>query len=112
MLSDKLLPDEPLDREALSSWDDELLPPPGPRNEETDDEEGVASSVAGGDVEWIPLKIAYDDEDGSGLVALLLLLVLNNGVLSFRIGLGRLGYCGDGSSNSVCCLDGDFLSLQ
>lgn len=111
MLNDRLLPEEPLVREDLSSWEDELLPP-GPRNEEADDEEGVARSVAGGEVEWIPLKVAYDDDDGSGLVALLLLLVLNSGVLSFRIGLGRLGYCGDGSINSVCCLDGDFLSLQ
>lgn len=75
--------------------------------------EEAASSVAGGDVDWMPLSVAYDDEDGSGLVPLLLLLVLNRGVLSFSMGLGRLGYCGGGSiSSDVCCREGDFLSLQ
>lgn len=93
MVSDKLFPEITLLEDDLSSWEAELLPPV-PRNEEAEDEEGVASSVAGGEVEWIPLKVPYDDDDGSGLVALLLLLVLNSGVLSFRIGLGRLGYCG------------------
>lgn len=93
MVSDKLLTEIPLLEDDLSSWEVELQPP-DPRNEETDDDDCVASSVAGGEVEWIPLKVAYDDDDGSGLVALLLLLVLNSGVLSFRIGLGRLGYCG------------------
>lgn len=78
--------------------------------DETDDEEeaDAASSVAGGDVDWIPLRVAY----GNGLVPLLLLLVLNRGVLSFRMGLGRLGYCGGGSISNVCCREGDFLSLQ
>lgn len=79
-----------------------------------DEEEDAASSVAGGDVDWMPLSVAYDDdEDGSGLVPLLLLLVLNKGVLSFSMGLGRLGYCGGGSiSSDVGCREGDFLSLQ
>lgn len=72
--------------------------------------------MAGGDVDWMPLRVAYDDVDedeGNGLAPLLLLLlVLNRGVLSFSMGLGRLGYCGGGSISIVCCRDGDFLSLQ
>lgn len=38
--------------------------------------------------------------------------VLNSGVLSLSIGLGRFGYCGGGSISSDDCLEGDFLSLQ
>lgn len=72
--------------------------------------------MAGGEVDWMPLRVAYDDvdeDDGNGLAPLLLLLlVLNNGVLSFSMGLGRLGYCGGGSISNVCCREGDFLSLQ
>lgn len=72
--------------------------------------------MAGGDVDWMPLRVAYDDVDedeGNGLAPLLLLLlVLNRGVLSFSMGLGRLGYCGGGSISNVCCRDGDFLNLQ
>lgn len=72
--------------------------------------------MAGGEVDWMPLRVAYDDVDedeGNGLAPLLLLLlVLNNGVLSFSMGLGRLGYCGGGSISNVCCREGDFLSLQ
>lgn len=72
--------------------------------------------MAGGEVDWMPLRVAYDEvdeDDGNGLAPLLLLLlVLNNGVLSFSMGLGRLGYCGGGSISNVCCREGDFLSLQ
>lgn len=91
----------------MSRWELELL-----MKEEVDDDDGVARSVAGGEVECRPLRLAYAEEEGSGLVALLLLLVLNSGVLSLRMGLGRLGYCGGGSINNVCCRDGDFLNLQ
>lgn len=76
-----------------------------------EDDADAASRLAGGEVDWMPLRVAYDDE-GNGLVPLLLLLVLNRGVLSFSMGLGRLGYCGGGSISNVCCREGDFLSLQ